>query len=454
MPVERGDERLEVARQEHVVGVAEGDQLALRLAEAAVAGGRDSCVLLAHDANRVGERRGNRVRAVARAVVHHHHLEVAVRLPERGGDRRAHRGLRVEGRDDDRDPHAASLSYSSRKRATSSRSEPAPSTCFPAAARRAASSGSSRTRRTAVASACASSGTSSAFSPSLTSSRSAAHVGRHQGRARGERLQRRQRQALPVRGEHDDVGRAHQRPRVRSHPQEPDAVGDARLLGKALELVAQRARARDRQDRVGHLRDRVDRERVVLLLDEAADGEHEPRSRVEPELRAVGRRRRGRNGVGHRRERREPVLLERGLDARAAGDRCEAGEAHQPDRRGPVLLGAAVEAHEAGRPPAAKGDEAGRECHGRVVGVDHVGPRLRHRPPDGGGGGRDPRGAPANDRDRERLRVELVAHRPRGRCDEDLVPCLPRTAVRRHEDPLRPAGAELLDHVEDAHRSR
>jgi hypothetical protein len=46
-----------VARQEDVVGVAEGDQLALRLGDAAVARGRDARVLLENDAHGLRKRR-------------------------------------------------------------------------------------------------------------------------------------------------------------------------------------------------------------------------------------------------------------------------------------------------------------------------------------------------------------------------------------------------------------
>src|SRR5207237_3785146 len=53
-------ERLDVPGQEDVVGIAEGDQLAAGLGDAAVPGGRDARVLLAHDTNPLRERARDR----------------------------------------------------------------------------------------------------------------------------------------------------------------------------------------------------------------------------------------------------------------------------------------------------------------------------------------------------------------------------------------------------------
>ncbi len=91
--------------------------------------------------------------------------------------------------------------------------------------------------------------------------------------------------------------------------------------------------------------------------------------------------------------------------------------------------------------------------HHRVVRVDDVGPRVAHRPPHGASRSRDaPRLAP-DEGERVRLGVELRGERAgRGR-DGHLVAGLAGAAVGRDEDPLRAAGAELLDHVEDPHSS-
>jgi hypothetical protein len=104
-PVVDLDQRLEMPGQKHVVCVAEGDQLAVRLGDALVPRSCDAAVLAAHHAHRLRETLCDHSGRIARAVVDHDHFEVAVGLPERGGDCCAHRALGVEGRDDDRNPH-------------------------------------------------------------------------------------------------------------------------------------------------------------------------------------------------------------------------------------------------------------------------------------------------------------------------------------------------------------
>ena len=233
----------------------------------------------------------------------------------------------------------------------------------PAAAPRRARRGSSGTR-------------SSAFSPSTTQLAQAAH-----GRSRRAACPRRaprgdQRQALPARGEHDRVGGAHQRPGVRPHAQEADAVGDAELARPARSSSAAAARRRrSRAARRGTAAIARIARRVVLRLDEPA----RRRGRVaypgsSPSAARSAGGGAGANGVRDRRERRSaPCSLERRRDARAAGDAGRARRAGAPRTvAGPVLLGDAVDADEPGRPPAAERGEAGDEGHGRVVRVHDV----------------------------------------------------------------------------------
>ena len=58
-----------------------------------------------------------------------------------------------------------------------------------------------------------------------------------------------------------------------------------------------------------------------------------------------------------------------------------------------------------------------------------------------------------HERQRIGLPVELLRQRARRGGDEHLVAGLARTAVGGDQDPLRPAGSELLDHVEDPQSS-
>ena len=108
MAVERADERFEEDRRAVVVGRRPGEELAARVREAGVERARQAAVLLVHDHDaRIAKRVEVLARAVGRAVVHDHELEVAVGLGEDAADRFRQETEVVVDREDDRHARVA-----------------------------------------------------------------------------------------------------------------------------------------------------------------------------------------------------------------------------------------------------------------------------------------------------------------------------------------------------------
>ena len=153
---------------------------------------------------------------------------------------------------------------------------------------------------------------------------------RHDGSAGGERLERHERQALPARRQHEHVRGADERPGVVSQPQERDAVGEPALRRQPLEVAAQLPVADDGEVDTGQESERLERERLVLLMDEPTDGDCERCVHGDPPLplqdAAIGGRRRRADRVQDRGHRLEAVLRERGRDPGPAGDDRQAGK--------------------------------------------------------------------------------------------------------------------------------
>ena len=106
-----------------------------------------------------------------------------------------------------------------------------------------------------------------------------------------------------MRGEDDRVRCAHQRPRVPSLSEEPDAIAYADALCLGLERFAARAVAHDPERDIGEVCERLDRELVVFRLDQPPDAEH-----VRHALSGLGC---GTDRVRDRCHRLEPVLHKR-----------------------------------------------------------------------------------------------------------------------------------------------
>ena len=93
----------ELARHPFVVGVEKGDEIARRLADAAIARSARPAVLGAHVADAIAVGREHLLGAIARSVVHDDHLVARFALGEGGLDRTADQMRPVVGRNDGRD---------------------------------------------------------------------------------------------------------------------------------------------------------------------------------------------------------------------------------------------------------------------------------------------------------------------------------------------------------------
>ena len=319
----------------------------------------------------------------------------------------------------------ASLSYSSRNAATSARRSPRPRPAGPLRRAAARARGSSSTRRSARRRA--------RRRPRARAARSARRRRARAGRARRSPPAACRRRAPPG----PTSGRPSQRdgitttsaapisarasgrtPRKRTRSATPVSAASRSSSGRSGPSPAIASVAS------GHLRQRGDRERVVLLLDEPPDGEHEPRPGLEPELgRAVGR---GRGGPDAR-----------STTVASGGRPCCSSAAATP---GPHATG--------GRPEGAAGAPfRGQSCSGTPWTLTSPGGRRprrvarpvasamsgcararrpaasRGRPGEPRCRGRNAPRPPLHERQRERLRVKLAPRavparrrrRPRGR---------------------------------------
>ncbi len=278
---------------------------------------------------------------------------------------------------------------------------------------------------------------------------------RDDGSAGGKRLECHERQALPPGRQHEHVRGAHERPGVLSQPQERDAIGEPALRCQPLEVAAQLPVSDDGEMNTRQESERLQRERVVLLVDEPADGDRERCVHGDPPLplqdTAIGGRRRRAHRVQDRGRRLEAVLRERGGYPGPAGDDGQAGEPEDPGRGPVVVVGNSVEAGERGGFAAAYRRAAGDERHAGVVGMDDVGPAAADGPAEREHAGRNATEAALEHRQRERLRSGSGRQRPAGGGDEHLVAGGARAGRQHEQRPLRTSGAKLLDHLQDPH---
>ena len=147
------------------------------------------------------------------------------------------------------------------------------------------------------------------------------------------------------------------------------------------------------------------------------------------------------------------MLFERGGHAGAARHGRQAGSAQQADGSAPIFLGDAVHAHEPRRPPAAERGETGCETYGRIVRVHEVRPRLADGSAYGVRGCGNPPWPALDEWHRQGSGLQFRGPRSGRGGDEDIVARRAGAAVGGEKHLLGPAGAELLDHVEDAHSS-
>src|SRR3954471_8345607 len=125
----------------------------------------------------------------------------------------------------------------------------------------------------------------------------AGHVRRHDRDSGRERLQRRDREPLPVGREGEHVGARDDLRRVVANPGEPDGLLDSEPCGLRLEVAPKRTVADDDELRVGalraHQRGRLEEARMRLLRREPAHHRHhgprtEPQLAIDPRGRAAG----------------------------------------------------------------------------------------------------------------------------------------------------------------------